>query len=69
MKTADFGIFKELGKMLDNRPELRCNTTDQCVELVNSGSHVYVAVGHVLVEIVYSCVGTMKSLLLIITKC
>lgn len=46
IKTSESGIFEQFGKMLKNNPELRCNTTEQCVDRVKSGSHVYVAVSH-----------------------
>lgn len=44
IQTADFGILKQLGTMLNNNPELRCNNAEQCVERVKSGSHVYIDV-------------------------
>lgn len=43
-QNAEDGIYKYLGDQLRREPELRCSTTDRCLDKVRNGSYVYTQV-------------------------
>ena len=44
LKVATDGVYKQLWDMVKSYPKGRCDTVKECIELVKSGNHVYMAV-------------------------
>ena len=45
-KSSGDGVMKELGNMLRKYPELKCNSTKECLDRVDTGRYVYIQVCH-----------------------
>lgn len=61
LQNAQDGVVKYLGGLLNSDPDLRCNSTEQCMDRVLSGPNVFI---YVILVIIITLILLLKSYIL-----